>query len=76
MEQLINRGIEALYENYLSGVPENKEEARLSGISSALDSMIESKSVNYEIVGMYEEAARCAGFYAGVRAVIALMSNK
>ena len=76
MEQLINRGIEALYEDYLSGVPENKEEARLSGISAALDTMIESKSVTYEIAGMYEEAARRAGFYAGVRAVMALMGNK
>ena len=77
MEQLINRGIEALYNEYLeANAPESAEDARVSGLSAALDVLIESKSVSHEAIGTYEEAARRAGFYAGVRAVMALMGNK
>lgn len=77
MEQLINRGIEALYNEYLeANAPESIEEARLSGLSAALDTMIESKTVSFEALAAYEEAARCAGFYAGVRAVMSLINGK
>jgi len=77
MEQLINRGIEALYNEYLeAGTPETMEEAKVSGLSAALDGMIEEHTVSHSAIGMYEEAARRAGFYAGVRAAMSLITGK
>ena len=78
MKQFTNEAIEALYNQYLETVtPDtNVQEARLSGLNHAMDDMVAHKGVTLEAVAMYEEAARCAGFYAGVQAAIAMMAGE
>ena len=69
--------IETLYTAYIEKATgdDNIHEARLSGLSCALDSMIRSGNVSEEAVSMYEEAARRAGFYAGIRAAVQYLSE-
>ena len=65
-----------LYEEYINGRPalQTAQEAAVTKISAILDEQLEKDSVSDEIICDYEEAARCAGFYAGFKAAVAYLN--
>ena len=62
-----------LYDGYMSGAEAFKtpQEAAVDSLSALLDKKVVDHTVELEDVADYEEAARCAGFYAGFRAAVA-----
>ena len=77
MKQINSEAIEARYMEYLENPDlENPQEARLSGLSAAMDDLVEHKHVTLEAVAAYEEAARRSGFYAGFMAAMEMLNRE
>lgn len=77
MDQIINEVIKARYAEYLESTDANSvQEKNLSALSADMDDLIERKRVTYESVADYEEAARCAGFYAGFKSALELLGRE
>ena len=72
--------VEALYELYIEGderlyLRTTQEESDVSRLGKEMDEKVDAHTVTTEDTADYEEAARRAGFYAGVRAAGAIYAQ-
>lgn len=61
--------IKTAYDRYLLNGAENAQEEAVRGLAGKLDDMLGGELT--ELTADYEEASRCAGFYAGYMAALA-----